>query len=210
MDRGAVIRWLKRVHAWTGLWGALGFLFLGVSGFLLSHSKSVARIDTGAPREVSSVVVAVGPGELTSIEGLGAWAKREFGTELAPSRPRLTSEGSERVLFMGREVAAAEIWRQRFFAPNAILLVEYVPGSPSVKVTRSAQNGWGLIKNLHKASGMGIGWVLLLDLMAGALIAMSLSGALLWSRLHGSRLVAVGIVISSLVMVLFAAVPRFM
>ncbi len=31
------LRWLKRIHAWTGFWGALFFLLLGTSGFLLNH-----------------------------------------------------------------------------------------------------------------------------------------------------------------------------
>lgn len=43
---------------------------------------------------------------------------------------------------------------------------------------------------MHKGSGLGVAWVLLIDTIAGALIAMSITGVLLWSRLHGPRLLA--------------------
>ena len=207
LDRAAFIRWLKRVHAWTGFWGALAFLLLGVSGVLLNH-KSVAKINTGAPQEVSSVVLTIDPQAIASPADLGAWAQQEFGTQIKPSARRGSAASNGPVMFLGREVDPAQIWKQRFFAPNAILMVEYVPGSTSVKVVKSAQNGWGLIKNLHKASGLGILWVLLFDTMAGALIAMTLTGTLLWTRLHGPRVLAGGIALSSLGLMLTAAMPR--
>lgn len=46
-NRTDVIQWLKRIHAWTGFWGALIFLLLGTSGLLLNH-RSTLKIDTGA------------------------------------------------------------------------------------------------------------------------------------------------------------------
>lgn len=30
-----LIKWLKRIHAWSGFWGAVLFLLMGTSGFLL-------------------------------------------------------------------------------------------------------------------------------------------------------------------------------
>ena len=76
-----------------------------------------------------------------------------------------------------------------------------------MKATKSEQNVWGVLKNMHKGSGMNWIWVLFIDTMAGGLIAMALTGALLWSRLHGPRLAAVGIVGTSLVLAVFAALP---
>lgn len=210
MDKPDILRWLKKVHAWTGFWGALSFLLLGVSGFLLNH-RSVAKIDTGAAKEVMSVSIPINPEEIQSLEALGKWAQARFNTKLKPrNRTDKAIIGEKPVLFLGQEVMPSQIWRQRLYAPNAILYVEYTPGSTSVKARQSAQNGWGLIKNLHKGAGMGIAWVLFFDLMAGALIAMSLTGALLWSRLHGTRLLAIGIVLASLGMGVFAALPQFL
>ena len=42
------------------------------------------------------------------------------------------------------------------------------------------------------ASGMGVAWILLADTIAGSLIILALSGILLWTRLHGPRLLAAG------------------
>jgi uncharacterized protein len=216
LNRTEVVQWLKRIHAWTGFWGALIFLLLGTSGMLLNH-RSVLKIDTGAPQEVMSADIAVDPALIKSPEDLGRWAQKEFATSLEPrapraeggggggSRPEVT--GGQRVELMGREVTTAPVWKQSFNGPNGVLSVEYSPGAASVKASKSAQNAWGFLKNMHKGVGMSWVWVLFIDTMAGGLIAMSLTGALLWSRLHGPRLAALGIVVASLGLALFAAWP---
>ncbi|MBI1359714.1 MAG: hypothetical protein GC155_05450 [Alphaproteobacteria bacterium] len=217
LNRGAFITWLKRVHAWTGFWGALMFLVLGISGFLLDH-RGQMKIDTGEPREVMSVVLPVDPGSITSQADLGKWAQAQFHLSMEPRAPRGGPGGprgeagreggaqrGERARFMGREVQQAEVWRQQFSGPNGALSVEYTPGANTVKATRSEQNLAGVIKNLHKGVGLSWPWVLFLDSMAGALTGMALTGALLWSRLHGPRLAAIGIVLASLGLALTAA-----
>ncbi len=219
LNRGPFITWLKRIHAWTGFWGALMFLMLGVSGFLLDH-RGQMKIDTGEPRDVMSVVLPVDPGAIMSQEDLGKWAQSQFKISMEPRtgrggpgapRGEGTGEGGvqrgERARFMGHEVQQAAVWRQQFSGPNGALAVEYTPGANTVKASRSEQNLAGLIKNLHKGAGLSWPWVLLLDSMAGALTAMALSGALLWSRLHGPRLAAIGIVLASLSLALTAAWP---
>jgi hypothetical protein len=215
LNRGVFITWLKRVHAWTGFWGALMFLVLGVSGFLLDH-RAQLKIDTGGPREVTSVVLPVDPAAIESEADLGKWAQAQFNLSVAPRAARGGpgaprgeggAERGERASFMGREVQQAAVWRQQFSGPMGALSVEYTPGANTVKATRNAQNLAGVIKNLHKGGGLSWPWVLFLDSMAGALTAMALTGALLWSRLHGPRLAALGIVLTSLGVGLFAAWP---
>lgn len=209
LNRGDAIQWLKRIHAWTGFWGALAFLLLGTSGLLLNH-RSILKIDTGEPKQVMEVMLPVGPDQLTKMEDLGAWAQKEFGTSIEPRAPRNNNAApAQRAEFMGREVEQAPVWRQAFTGPNGVLTVEYSPGSTTVKATQTAQTGFGVLKNLHKGTGLSWPWVLFIDTIAGGLIAMSLTGALLWSRLHGPRLAAIGIVGASLGLALFAAWPSF-
>lgn len=211
MSGTKTLRWLKRVHAWTGLWGALIFLMMGTSGFLLNH-RSTAKIDTGAPKEVSSVVLEVDPAEIGSKEALGLWAQDTFGTSITPRASKAEPAGQgkgESAVFMNTDVTPVEVWTQSFKGPNGSLLVEYAKGSTTVTAKRTAENVFGLIKNMHKGSGLGILWVLFIDLTAGALITMSLTGALLWSQLHGPRLAAIGIASGCLALGLFASLPSF-
>jgi len=231
LNRGAFLVWLKRIHAWTGFWGALAFLIIGTSGMLLNH-RATLKIDTGAPREVMSADIAVDPTLIKSPEDLGKWAQGQFGLSIEPRAPRAEGGGGaprgegqrggrdgaqagkpqaqagERVELMGKEVKQAEVWKQQFNAANGLLNVEYVPGSVSVKASQQEQNVAGFIKNLHKGVGMSWVWILFIDTMAGGLVAMALTGALLWSRMHGPRLAAVGIVVGSLALGLFAALPN--
>jgi uncharacterized protein len=202
LHRQQFIVWLKRVHAWTGFWGALLFLMLGVSGFLLNH-RSIMKIDTGEPVRVSAMDVAVAAGSIGTAEELGEWAKREFELNSEARLPR-SNEGrrgdqreSQTAEFLGRERPVAEKWDVSFNHPNGRLQVTHVKGSASVSVEQSSQNLFGFIKNLHKGSGVGIGWVLFADTIAGAMVTMVLSGFLLWSNMHGRRLAAGAIIIAS-------------
>ena len=44
------------------------------------------------------------------------------------------------------------------------------------------------------ATGASAAWILLTDTLAGALIMLSITGLLLWTKLHGSRLLALGLI----------------
>ncbi len=193
-QRARTLRWLKRIHAWTGFWGALVFLMLGVSGALLNH-RSIWKIDTGEPQQVSAMNVAVAPGVIPDERALGMWAQRELGLRTEPRAPRKEAGGPK--LFLGVPHAEPPKWAQQFAHVNGRVTVEYVSGSASVAVKQEAANAFGLLKNLHKGTGIGLGWVLFLDSIAGALVAMSLTGFLLWTKLHGSRLLAGGILCGS-------------
>lgn len=146
---------------------------------------------------------------INSPDQLGVWAKAEFNLPMEPRAPRASTTNPERVKFLGEERTPVQIWVRIFSHPNGRLRVEYVEGSASVSVREEAKNIWGFIKHLHKGSGMGIVWILFLDTIAGALIAMTITGFLLWSRLHGTRLLALGIIGTSVVAA-FAGVYPFL
>jgi uncharacterized protein len=68
----------------------------------------------------------------------------------------------------------------------------------------------GALKNLHKGTGVGIAWILFIDTIAGALIAMAITGFLLWSRLHGGRLLAGSLLIGSATLASWAVWPAIL
>lgn len=210
-----LIKWLKRVHAWSGFWGALIFLLMGSSGFLLNH-RAQLKIDTGEPVEMSNVELPVAPGTIANAEALGAWAKQALSLPVkaqaprggpggeVPGRAKQKPDGRPEdeggvARFMGREVKNAETWTRTFNMPDARVTVSYVAGANHVTAKREEQGFLGIIKNLHKGVGLPIAWVLLIDTIAGALVIMSLTGFLLWSRLHGPRLLAGGLIGGSLI-----------
>ncbi len=207
-QRRAVLVTLKRVHAWTGLWGAALFLLLGTSGVLLNH-RSVLPIDVGGPVSVSSVVLPVDPGTIADEAALGEWAHRALGLSAAvrPLPVPDTPAGPRAVRFLDRQLATAPVWARSFNLPNQKVTVTYTPGSPAVAAKVEALGVLAVMKNLHKGTGLGVLWVLLMDSIAGALIAMSLTGFLLWSRLHGSRLLAGGLATGAIIWAAMGSVP---
>jgi uncharacterized protein len=212
------LRWLKRIHAWTGFWGALFFLMMGTSGFLLNH-RSLLKIDTGDNIELSAVELPVAPGTIKDADGLGKWAQKALDLPVkaaAPRGPGGPESGAKprgpkasKDNFMGKPVEQAEKWTRSFMMPDARVTVDYVPGANHVSAKREAVNALGVIKNLHKGVGLPVGWVLFIDTIAGALITMALTGYLLWTRMHGSRLLAGALAGGALLWALLATVPSF-
>jgi len=209
-QRADLLRWLKKTHAWTGFWGALLFLLMGSSGFFLNH-RAQLKIDTGEPYEVSAMDIAVRPGQFADADALGKWAKVTLGLNGEGREPRKDGPpGGKKGKpeFMGKPLPQAEKWTRQFALVDGRVTVDYVPGSASVSVKREGLGILNSIKNMHKGVGLGMVWVLFLDTIAGALIVMSLTGFLLWTRLHGSRLLAGGLVGTSLGLALWAVLPN--
>lgn len=203
----AFLKWLKRTHAWTGLWGALLFLMLGTSGVLLNHRQQL-KIATGEPVEVAVVKLPVAPGAISNAEALGDWGARTLKLPGMPQPPK-PEPAAATARFAGQAVRPVESWSRGFALVNGRVTLEYVPGANFVTARRDAVGVLATLKNLHKGVGLPIAWVLLIDTIAGALVVMALSGFLLWSRLHGPRLLAGALVGGSLAWALLAGVPAF-
>lgn len=72
----------------------------------------------------------------------------------------------------------------------------------SVTVKRGNNNFFATLNNLHKGVGLGIGWVLLVDTLAGSIILLSLTGVVLWTGLNRRRTAGAVIGIGSLALTL--------
>ena len=205
VQRPEILAWLRRTHAWTGLFGALLFVFLGVSGILLNH-RAILKIETGAPVEVMKVEeVLTTP--LADEAALAAYVAARFGVDKPLEAPR--RRGPEPVTLGGAEARQAETWELWTRGPNARLDVSYLPEAGLLSVTRTANGPLGTLKELHKGHGVTVLWVLFLDAISGALILMSLSGILLWTKLHGPRLAAAGILGGSAILAVLCLVPAW-
>jgi len=203
-QRANILMWLKRLHAWTGVWGALLFLFIGITGFLLDH-RSIMKIDTGAPVETSKVTIPVEPETIPTAEELATWVRDTFS--VTAGKAYIDIDAAHDVIFEGKTITAPEAWEVEIYAANSSVIATHTVGSNSVQVHSTENNLLGLLKNLHKGVGVGVIWILFLDMLAGALLFMSITGILLWSKLHGTRLLGAGLLFGSTIMALAAALP---
>ncbi len=187
---GAFILWLRRMHAWTGIYGAVFFFCLGLSGFYLNH-RSEMKIEGGSLRDVAALSVIVEPNTLDNEKALTAWMKERYAIDNEPVARR--SERGGPVNFDGRGADQPKIVEVSFRGVNAAITARHVVGSNLVDVKKQNSSPLRAIIGMHKVAGVSKAFILIMDTIAGAMIFMSLSGILLWTRLHGPRLAAAGI-----------------
>jgi uncharacterized protein len=178
------IKWLRRIHAWLGLWGAgLGLLF-GLSGFLLNHHRDILKIPV-PEMERSEVVLDLPVPPPADAKALAAWLEAQLDTHQKPSK--ITTEKAKEITWNKKLINQPAQWRVDFHNPQRSISAEYWVGNGLVSVKRQEANIFSFITRLHKGVGMGVGWILLTDTLAISLVYFSLSSLFMWTRLHGSR-----------------------
>ena len=190
MKRGRFLVWLRRTHAWIGLWGAaLGLLF-GVSGILLNHRNEM-KIPLAKQHE-SRQTLTPPVSSLESPETLEAWLRTEL--KLSHAKSRIQKKPAAPTPWGGGRIEQPENWRVMLITPNRSITAEYWKGDAEAHIEQKEANAWATLANFHKGSGMSNVWILLTDTLAGALLVLAITGTLLWSRLHGPRLLAAGLI----------------
>jgi len=192
--RLAFVRWVRRTHGWFGLWGALLGLMAGTSGIWLNH-RSVMKLDLPDQQQTSTQLAMPEPRPATA-DAMASWLQDALKVDrpatnvrVERSRPVPWAErgGPERSA-EGRTAMQPERWTFVFGGPNKVIQVEYWVGNRSAGV-RTTQNGFiATLTNLHKGTTMPAPWILLIDTLAGAMIFLSISGAILWWETHRRRL----------------------
>ena len=188
------LKWLRRIHAWVGLWGAAMGLLFGVSGILLNH-RAVMKIPA-AQMEQSQIELALPEPPPADAKALASWLQAQLNIDREPAK--ISTEPAKAVTWAGQSLLQPSQWRVDFHSPQRSVSAEYWLGNAFVSVKNQDANVFALITRLHKGVGMGVGWVLLADTLAGGLVFLSLTGLLLWTKLHGTRLTMVGLGLTSL------------
>ncbi len=198
--RASFIKWLRKVHGWVGLWGAVLGLLFGVTGFLLNHRAGPLKISSGQA-QVKEMQVALPtdhlnhPDRPATPEALALWLQQTLDFDGKPGRIR--REKAHPVAWGERSVVQPESWQFALMGPRESIAVEYWVGNSTVSVKRTQSAFFATLNNLHRGVGMGIGWVLLMDTIAGSLILLSLTGVLLWTELNRKKTVGVVLVVGS-------------
>jgi hypothetical protein len=190
-----LLRALRRWHAWIGLWGAaLGLLF-GATGFLLNH-RAVLKIPALQYERVTVQRALPAPPPASAAE-LESWLRADLGME--GKTGRVSVERSHALTWNGETVLQPEKWSIAFDGSRDMARAEYFLGNRFVKVERIQGNWLAALSNTHKANGANVGWVLLADTIAMSLIALSISGLLMWSLTRPQGTLVWGLGISTLV-----------
>jgi hypothetical protein len=190
MKRGRFLVWLRRTHAWLGLWGAVLGLIFGTSGILLNH-RSEMKIPLAAQHETHQMLMPP-VGSLQSAEALEAWLRVKF--KMPHAKSRIVKKPGGPVPWGGGQINQPENWRVTLTTPNLSLTAEYWQGDMETRIEQKEANAWATLANFHKGTGMSNVWILLTDTLACGLLVLAITGTLLWSRLHGPRLMAAGLI----------------
>jgi len=187
------VRWLRKIHLYVGLWGAaLGLLF-GATGLLMNHRALLKIPLEKAVQRTAQLKLAQ---DFDSADAMAQWLQGEL--QFQGLQSRVKSDPPRRVAWGERTVEQPERWSFNWQSPHKAVNAEYFVGNRFVKVETQDATPIGTLMRLHTASGVSAFWVLLSDTIAGGLIVLSLSGLLLWTRLHPIKLTAVAASLAAL------------
>jgi len=185
--RPVLLKWLRRTHAWLGLWGAVLGLLFGATGLLLNH-RATMKV-SGAAYANTQWQMALPRPLPADIHALSRLLQQTLQIDRPPTQRKVEPAGQ--APWPGAQ--QPERWQLSFVTPRETVNADYWVGNSSVSIRRMDPNFLARLNRLHMATGASATWILLTDTLAGALIMLSLTGTLLWTRLHGSRLRAVGL-----------------
>jgi hypothetical protein len=190
--RALTVKWLRKMHGWIGLWGAVLGLLFGSTGILLNH-RAVLKIPAAQSQE-STLELPLPKPAPANPQAMAQWLKRALKLEPEPGRVR--AEAPRPVAWGDKSLLQPARWSASFTSPTGNVQAEYWVGNSYVTVKRADNNLFATLTNLHKGVGMSVGWILLVDTLAGSIILLSLSGVLLWALTN--RRHNVGIIIGAL------------
>jgi len=200
--RRVLLKWLRKTHGWIGLWGAALGLVFGVTGILLNH-RAILKIPAAQSQE-STVQIELPNPVPQDLDAMTIWLQKELGFDRPPARAR--SEPAKPVAWGDKTLKQPAHWSFVFATPQNNVAVDYWVGNNFATAKRNQNNFFGTLNNLHKGAGVGVGWVLLADTLAGAIILLSLTGVLLWTLTNRRRMLGAGVGFTSLILMIALAV----
>ena len=173
------LKWLRRTHAWMGLGGAVAGVLFSITTLFMEYD------DFGLNDEVVPNTVmefAVPKSALASYDDFRAYAREQVGARRSGGPPRNFTPSDDPLDY-----------RVRFNSPGDAIDVQFQAGDAVAQATRTNRSFIDTLNRLHRAEGGPLGWRILSDAYTGALVVLALTGVLMWSRLHGHRLLGIGL-----------------
>lgn len=197
--RAVFLTWLRQIHLYVGLWGAVLGLLFGATGILLNH-RSVLKIPV--EKTVQRTVQMPLAAQFGNAQDMGRWLASELGYT-SDQLVQVKTVPAQVVIWAGREVAQPERWTFILQHPQRGVNAEYYVGNQVVRLDQVDATPIGTLTRLHMGIGATPFWVLLADTIAGSLITLSLTGLLLWTQLRTVRTTAVLTSVGALVAALW-------
>lgn len=193
--RAVFLTWVRKIHLYVGLWGAILGLLFGVTGILLNH-RAIMKIPVEKTVQ-KTVQLSLPEPQPGTPEELAAWLQGEL--KFAPEQVvQVKKQAAKTVVWADHEVLQPERWSVSLQSPRRGVTAEYFLGNRFVKLDHADATPIGTLTRLHMAVGVNAFWVLLSDSIAGSLILLSITGLLLWTQLRALHAAAVGTSIGAL------------
>lgn len=209
-------RWhplVRQLHLWIGAWGALAAILFGFSGLVLNH-RFALELPQGERAQESTMRLEVPPAIRGDRTAMREWLAQVHGLDALTSRARPAGAGpggGPGTAARATPESAAPQPEQWIFSGGPATRswnAEYIPGEGLLRLETSTYSPVAALSRLHKSAGGGIGWILLGDSFAIAMILLGITGILLWLRGRKPRDMALSVLALSTVvtiMVLGAA-----
>ena len=187
--RSRTHRIVRQLHLWIGAWGAIAAILFGSSGFIMNH-RAVLKLPQGSSSDLSKVELPVPEDARKTPEAMRAWLHNSHKVDIDNVR----AMPGQPMEFNGQKITPPARWT--FSGGNARISVqaEYGEGNAAVSVRTTEQSPLAVLTRLHKGVGGGITWILLGDTFALAMVALGISGILLWARGRSAKQMAFSVV----------------
>jgi hypothetical protein len=175
-------RVIRQLHLWIGAWGALAAILFGFTGFVQNH-RALLKLPQGDTTELANVELRVPDAARANPDAMRAWLSNEQHVGIDNQRVQRAAP----MQFNGQAIDPPARWT--FTGGNARIVtqVEYREGDAALTLRTTRQSPLATLLRLHKGVGGGIPWILLTDSFALAMIALGLSGLILWARGRDAR-----------------------
>jgi len=183
------LMWLRRTHGWLGAWGAVAGILFGLTTIMMVHGE----VFRTAENVQSIMQLPVAGSGIGSVDEMGAFVKNEFGLSTLWRRPRNQQGTTGNTVIADGKGVKQPVYITQFTSPGTTLDVRYVSGNEYIEITRTERGFLEVLNRLHRGNGAQLGWILLGDAFSGALVVLAMTGVLLWSKMDGSRLLAIGL-----------------
>jgi len=187
--RNRTHRIVRQLHLWIGAWGAIAAILFGSSGFIMNH-RAVLKLPQGSSSDLSKVELPVPEGVRSTPEAMRSWLRDMQKLDIDNVRVMR----AQPVEFNGQKIKPPARWM--FSGGNARVSTqaEYSEGNASITVSTTEQSPLAVLTRLHKGVGGGLAWILLTDTFALAMVALGISGILLWARGRSAKQMAFSVV----------------